>query len=418
MTGILRFASAVDLIGLDIGGLRVEGFRTDGTSNYLGNLNCQGQTWAAALRMPARGAHLEEFLKEKERALAAVSYLMKSLDGGLDAGNNCVMKFSGVSTLVENQSTQTFLREQHQRAPLLLIDEIGQRERLVQGLKFPDSLPDDARDYVASYHGPFYLSRGAPAWETLEEYPDLEGPVAHALAGLHLRTGSGKPVAKDLALRALAETREGMTERADAWDPIAGTKEANALAKSIKKWSAGGDVERERTIKRERFLRTSSGRDAYRGLFNSNAKIFEQPSSLRSFSHGDSHGGNYIIVRYQYTFGDNDLMIDRVFLNELFAHNRDIESVSVEIDDANSRIRLFQRNGTFGRGGRIARRKLHHEIHPIDLDSGTGTTESTKVLHLYDALLFSISLEHLTSLFAETVDAREVLSHYYDGFAH
>jgi hypothetical protein len=413
----ISFLKAVELIDLDFLGLRLDGFRTDGTSNYLGNLNCQGQTWAAALRMPARGANLNDFLQEKEGALAAVAYLLRSLEGGLDVGSNCVLKFGGVSTLVENQSTQAFLREQHQKAPLKLVDEIGHRERLVQGLGYPDSLPEDARQYVASYDGPFYLSRGAPAWETLEEYPDLEEPVAHALAGLHLRTGSGKPIAKDHALRALNQIRTAMAEQADAWSPSAGTKEANALAKSMKKWSGAGDVQRERIIKRERFLRTAAGRDAYRSLFDSYARSAEEPSSLRSFSHGDSHGGNYIIVRYQYAFDQDDLMIDRVFLNEVFEQNHHVDSVGVEVDGAHSRVVVHKLDSVVGRSSQIARRKLHHEIHPIDLDSGTGTTEATKVLHLYDALLFSISLEHLTALFADAVDAREVLSHYYDGFA-
>ena len=411
----VSFEEAVDLIGLGTRGLKLEGFRTDGTSNYLANLNYHGQTWAAALRMPASGASLDEFLEEKLQALEAVTYLIQRFKKGLDVGFNCVLKFGGVSTLVESGSTQAFLRRQHRDEPLLLLDRVGAREKRIEGLKYPESLSADAAQYITSYAGPFYISRGAPAWETLEEYPELEEAAAHALAILHLRTGSGDPFPQKQALSALEVLKTEIIRQADAWTPAEDSKESAALAKSIKKWAGAGDKYRSQIIKRERFLRTSAGRAVYRGLFDDHFSALVDRGHLHAFCHGDSHGGNYIVVRYQYQFAGRDTLIDRVFLNQIFEHDPTLHAVRVTLDESHATVTFDRHLGGADASDLVAIRRLHHEIHPIDLDSGTGTTEETKTLHLYDALVFSISLEHITTLFATTVPAEQVLLHYYDG---
>src|SRR6185503_11257266 len=158
-------------IGMTRQGLRAESFRTDGTSNYVVNLNYRGQTWAAALRLPAKGATTDQFLKEKLRALEASHYLVECLRGGKDIGFNCTLKFEGTSCLVDPTSVQEYLFTQTKQEPLLLVDRITNQTKRIQGISYPDCLDEDTRDYIPNYSGPFYLSRGAPATETLENYP-------------------------------------------------------------------------------------------------------------------------------------------------------------------------------------------------------------------------------------------------------
>lgn len=412
---VLSFDEGIAKIGLNKSGLRVEGFRTDGTSNYLANLNCQGQTWAAVVRLPAKGADLQEFLGEKRQALVAVEYLVEVLRDGIDVGFDCVLKFDGVSCLVENASTQAFLRYQAEAPPISLVDNIDQRQKEIQGFRYPQGLPDDTRDYILRYSGPFYLSRGAPAWETLEEYPEFEEPVAHALALLHLATGSGVLVSYDSALRVLREIEADLLKGVEGWSPEDGSKEQLALAKALKKWKAADDADRLAIVRRERFLRTSRGKDVYRTAFEravGRQKLPDHPMS--SFCHGDCHGGNFILVRYHYVLNHPEVMVDRIFLNEIFANDQSLFEVAITIDEKNAQI-IHSAPSDKNRSAILARRCVHHEIHPVDLDNGTGTTEGTKVLHLYDALSYSLSMSNITRLWGAHVDAAQVLSHYYDG---
>ena len=163
----------------------------------------------------------------------------------------------------------------------------------------------------------------------------------------------------------------------------------------------------------------------YRRLFDTHFTAFSGGDQLRSFCHGDSHGGNFIIVRYQYALTGQEFLVDRVFLNEIFDHlakqhlldktDPSRDAVLVSFDKSRSQVTFDRLVGTTDHSSILATRSLHHEIHPIDLDTGTGTSDATKVLHLYDALLFSISLQNITTLFATAVLAENVLLHYYDG---
>lgn len=409
------FEQAIGKVGLSSVGLKVEGFRTDGTSNYLANLNYRGQTWAAALRLPAIGASVEEFLTEKKRALTAVDYLIKVLATEIDVGFHCALKFGGVSCFAEASSVQSFLQTQGRETPLTLIDRVYGRERKIEGFRYPEALPDDTRRYVSDYAGPFYLSRGAPAWETLEEYPELEEPVAHALSALHLATGKGTPVLYESALNILRDVEAEMLEGCKHWSPSEGSKEQLALAKSLKKWKAEDDNDRSLVVRRERFLRTSAGKAVYESAFARATTRHPLPSSpLVAFCHGDCHGGNFILVRYQFAISRASVLLDRVFLNEIFERNAELVEVYVTIDDKAGTITHDLRPSKDHSTLR-ATRKLHHEVHLIDLDNGHGTTDDTKVLHLYDAVSYAISLANLTRLFASPLDSGEVLSHYYDG---
>ncbi len=411
---VTSFQEAIARIGLEMPGLRVEGFRTDGTSNYLANLNFRGQTWAAALRLPAKGADISEFVSEKERALVAVEYLLNVLGRGIQVNSNCVFTFGGVSCLVDGKSVQEFLGYQNRSEPLTLIDNIKDRKKQITGVAYPESVSEDVRGYVQNYVGPFYLSRGAPAWETLEEYPNLERSVAYAIAALHLLTGKGMPVPFKTAQAILAETQIAVQQACDQWVPAANSKEEAALMKSLRKWNPNQDSERIAFIRRERFMRTSTGKSACRDIFKEAVRRQRLPKdALKSFCHGDCHGGNFIIVRYMYTLTDPKVLLDRVFLNEIFEADPHIESVGVTVDERNERIVYGvpePGNATF-----TAHRKLHHEIHIIDLDAGQGTDQNTKQLHLYDAVVYAMSLENLTRLFAHPIPAREVLGHYYEG---
>ena len=412
---VLSFEEGITKIGLGKLGLKVEDFRTDGTSNYLANLNYHGQTWAAVLRLPAMRASLNDFLDEKRRALVSVDYLTKVLEGGIEVGFDCVLKFGGSSCFVEGYSTQGFLRAQSGVKPLLLIDQIHGRQKRIDGFRYPEALPDDAKQYIAEYCGPLYLSRGAPAWETLEEYPELEEPVAHALAALHLATGVGKPVPFDDAIGVLSEIEKEILVSVQRWVPEKESKEALALTKSLKKWSAGDDPARTPLIRCERFLRTAAGRNLYDKVFERAIGQHRLPEvPLRAFRHGDCHGGNFVLVRYEFALDQPETLLDRVFLNEVFDKKPDLFEVAILIDERNGRI-TYTLPSTKGSESIRAHRDRHHEIHIIDLDNGGGTTEETKVLHLYDALSYSISMANLTRLFGSPLDSTQVLLHYYDG---
>jgi hypothetical protein len=408
------FQEAIMRIGLETSGLRVEGFRTDGTSNYLANLNFHGQTWAAALRLPAKGADVREFVFEKEQALVSVQYLLKVLGRGIEIDPNFVLRFSGVSCFVEGTSVQKFLRYQSNSKPLTLIDNINKRKKEIAGAAYPISLPEDTRNYVENYDGPFYLSRGAPAWETLEEYSHLERPVAHAVAALHLLTGKGAPVPFAAAQMILSETQIGMKHAADKWVPEPSSKEESALIKSLRKWNSGQDSERIDCIRNERFMRTTAGKTACHRIFGEAVRRQRLPEDvLKSFCHGDCHGGNFIIVRYLYMLNEEGVLMDRVFLNEIFETDAHIESVNVRVDERNQSI--VYGVSELDRGGLTAFRKMHQEVHIIDLDAGSGVEQESKELHLYDAVVYALSLENLTRLFAHPIPADQILGHYYEG---
>ncbi len=412
---LLPFDEGVTNIGLTISDLRVEGFRTDGTTNYLANLNYCGQTWAAALRLPAMGGNVEEFLSDKKSALQVVDYLSSILKNGVDVGFDCVLKFDGMSYLVEGRSAQNFLRRQAHENPLRLIDSIGNREKKIEGFHYPDALDNNIKKYISNYIYPFYLSRGAPAWETLEEYPELEEPVAHALAILHLLTGKGMPIPYEIALNILSEIEPKIHQGADGWSPIAGSKEALALEKSITKWKGDQNPERAMLIRRERFMRAAIGRKLYHNALEYALARHTFPHSpLKSFFHGDAHGGNFILVRYQYILNRPGVLLDRVFLNEIFEKEPALSEIAISIDEKNTSI-IHDMPYAIAHPSLVATKKFYHEIHPIDLDDSQGITKDTKVIHLYDALFYAISLENLTSLFSSRLNSTDILKHYYDG---
>jgi hypothetical protein len=411
---LFSFGEGVTKIGMKLQGLKCEEFRTDGTFNYVANLNYQGQTWAAALRLPAKGARLEEFLIEKYRALHVVEYLMSVLKDGIGIGFDSSLKFEGVSCLVEGSSAHKYLRSQGSEKPLELIDLINNRKKIIEGIDYPSALADDAKQYVPNYAGPFYLSRGAPARETLEDYPELEEPVAYSLAALHLITGQGTPVPFETARQILDEVAPVVHEGALRYIPIEGSKEERALKKSMNNWKAD-DPERIALVRQERFMRTSTGQELFRSTLHHSLQRHALPDQpLKSFSHGDCHGGNFIIVRYQYILNQGGVLLDREFLNKIFESDQTLSEVAVTIDRQGSYI-THARCSSANPSALIARRKFRHDIHLIDLDSGRGTTDDTKVLHLYDTLFYALSLANLTQLFASPVNSREILRHYYDG---
>ena len=408
------FTEGLKFVGLSANGLSLEGFRTDGTSNYLANLNFRGQTWAAALRMPAAGALIEEFVADKLKALLVVDYLIPILSAGIDVGSDCQLRFCGLSCLLDGLSTQEQLREITFCPTVRLVDMIGDRVRELTHFDYPHALPDDTRAYVESYQGPFYLSRGAPAWETLEEYIDLEESVSHALATLHRMTGIGRPAPFSDAQQLLNTIESSFRAAAEAWTPIPNSKEERALNKARLRWETANDERRERLIKSERFLRSSAGRTCLNTelvkALNANHRL---QNSLRSFIHGDCHAGNFILVRYRYQLDRPEVIVDRVFLNEIFEASPNINEIAVSIDDDTHEI-AYTQPVVHAKESARARRHTHHEIHLVDLDSGHGITEDTKQNYLFDIISYCISVSNISELHSEPIPSDTVLTHYYD----
>jgi hypothetical protein len=406
------FPAALAELGLSASGLKLENFRTDGTSNYVGNLNFQGQTWSAVLRMPAKGATVEEFLSDKVQALAVSDYLGRILRQSIEVGFDCVLAFDGQSCLSQNDSTQAFLRQQAQDPALRLTDAVNNRQKLLQGMVYPDGLEDQAvKEYIATYDGPFYVSRGAPASETLEDFPHLAEPAAHAVAALHRATGQGQPIELAASQAVLSQLEPLMALQARQWQPSADSKEGRGLAKSLSAWNPQNDTERAELITAERFLRSQTGRDFYRQTVESLLQPDLLPAHpLMAFGHGDLHGGNLIFVEYEYRLNQPEILLDRVFVNQLFVMQPALSEVGIAMPDRQT-IHISQEPEPTIR----AKRDHYYEIHLIDLDSGHGTTNEDKALHLFDALFFAMSAAHLTTLFAEEITASSILEWYYQG---
>lgn len=403
------------LVGLPASKLRVEAFRTDGTNNYLANLNSSGRTWAGALRLPARGAPLSDFLGDKHRALSAVAYLLPLLREPVDVGGNCALHFEGYSTLVEAKSTSAFLREQSAQPPLILVDQVMGREKVIKAFDYPDALDESVREYIAAYDGPYYLSRGAPAWETLEEFPDCAEAAAHALAVLHRLTGSGRILPESVGRKLLARASSVLRQHASVWAPRVGSKEDLGLQKSLRKWQAENG-ERRTIAVLERFLRSSAGHSVVAASIQEDLAAEEQGSgTFRSFIHGDAHGGNFVVVDYEFRLSPHASFVDREFINALFRSSPELNAIGVaEIDN-----RIIHDLPSSSDHPRIlAKRDHHRELHLIDLDGGRGTTAVDKESHLLDALVFAVSMENICELFGRRLDAARVLHFYYEGLEH
>ena len=443
----IKFDEGVTQIGLTVDDLIIEAFNTGGTSNYLANLNYRGQTWAAALRLPAAGSDLNTFIEDKAKSLKAIDYLVSMLSEGIDTGFNCKLRFDGVSCFVDNKTTKEYMHQQSSKKPLELIDNIQGTKSIATSFNYPTDLSEDVRSYIEEYTGPIYLSRGAPANETLEDYPELLEAVAHALAKLHLLTGKGTPVPLNKAIEALSYLDKEIDKEIPNWKPQESSKELRALIKSLAKWwvkddrlsqlsetqknellnkpdfldnykelLTDDDIRIIHLIKKERFIRTSIGRDMINKLLN----IFLDENSiktmLKSFCHGDAHGGNFILVRFQYRLNKPNLILDREYLNNIFVNNPDIEDIAIVIDKDNGVI-LHDKIENTDNPTAIATRGLHHEIHLIDLDDVMGIDDETKTCHLLDALTYTLSMVNITSLVSKPVTPETILSYYYNGLS-
>ena len=401
--------------GFDSAGLRVEAFRTDGTFNYLANLNHYGQTWAAALRMPAIGADPASFLSDKMSMIETTEFLHHLLNRGVKLDDSTTLHFTGQSVLVSSDSVQRFLQHQLALPALQMTDRILNREQTLKGQAVND-LPDDIAHHITSYQGPFLFSVGAPAWETLEEFPHLVDKVACALATLHALSGRGHRISDPVALDVLRTVESALHKDASSWQPAPNSSEGRGLAKSLRRWNVNDDHKRRTLVTRERFLRSDAGRTVCRQAFNTALPDSSSTaSSLHCFSHGDAHGGNFVTVQYEYILDQTDVVVDRVFLNDIFQQRPDIHKVAVTILDDTIALDSVD---AVSDPTCIAVRNPHFEVHPIDLDTATVSSPGRDTLHLYDAIVFSLSTSNILRLHGNEALATDTLSCYLAALDH
>lgn len=404
---LISFSDGIAKIRLNLEGLRVEAIRTDGTFNYLINLNFSGQTWAAVLRIPSIGANYNEFIEDKLKALRVVDYLKNHIKDGIKIAENIYLKFDGISQLVDGKSTQNFLVKQSNQTPLKILNEIDNKEDLITSYLYPDNLPKDVKEYVSNYQGLFYLSRGAPAWETLEEYTFLFDNVAKSIAKLQKLTGDGTFAPISIAQKILSSIQKNFLYNADEWIPIKNTKEFNAFNKKLAKWSISNDQSNFKYIKRESYLRTSLGKILYNKLFEKELmKNVSLDNHYKCFCHGDCHGGNFIIVKYEYTTLPTNTILNREYINDIFTKHKNLESLGINIDGG---INISKSR----KSSIIANKYKHYEIHPIDLDQGFGLDRDRKQSHLFDLIFYAISINNLSNIFNLSIKSNDVLEAYY-----
>lgn len=189
-------------IGFDKSQTRIEKYRLDGTSNYLISLNYSGITWAVAIRLPAMGSEYAKFEKEKIRAVDTAEFLVKHLGEGVTLSEDATFLFEGNSTLASFESVIEFFSFQNSLLPLIEVDGItgGKIEdKPVVSQSFPGGIDNvknineekkkQIQKYLLEYTGDFFVSKGAPASETLDDYWDKVFDVTNALSVLHNNSG-------------------------------------------------------------------------------------------------------------------------------------------------------------------------------------------------------------------------------------
>lgn len=336
-------------------------------------LNEAGQTWAGAIRTPALGTNVSRFLSSKHEALEVINPLSDELSSGVEVGPRCALRFSGASCLIEPKSTQLFLAEQVNRSSTV-IDELSGQRKTLQAKSIETSVAASEASPESQLLGselgstPWFLSRGAPASETLEEFPHLAEDVFASLGVLH-RCFPKRTFSAADAVSAVAEALEEVSTRALEWVPEtnAGSK---VLDKFVQAWSERPDLARC-----EAFLRSASGREVVAGIVDRS----QSTDPTEGFVHGDAHAGNFIIVWFEYESSFSD-PIDREFVNSCFERHSEVSTLYYRIDSHSPFTAAV--TDIPHPGSMKLRRAPHFEVHPIDLDDAGFTTHRSQLVDL------------------------------------
>jgi hypothetical protein len=405
---------------LDKEQVRIDGFRTDGTSNYLINLNYSGITWAVALRIPAKGVSVEEFLREKRRALEVAQYLARYFSAGIQTSAEHRFVFDGVSYLVDPESAKEFLRKQSTNRGLVqrnLVQPIvfGPAEKRIAGKSYPADVPDSERAYFENYDSPFYLSKGAPAWETGEDFPHLVPELFACLGFLHRQTGCTKPITARVLVPMVEKVCQIVSEEANRWEPTEDSSAWRAFGKLRKKWRVEPGSSRDTILKQEVFIRTGEGNRFFMNALESLAKPHVLSPGM-CFSHGDMHCGNFVCVRYAFEIPNHvvGVPIDRTFVNEIFDRRDGVTRIFAKFSRADNLVTYSLEEEPEAVG---LTKRDRFDIHLIDIDRSAGITPKERVPHIRDLSKLVYSARNILDLAGVETHQPELVERYYSVWA-
>lgn len=411
---------------------RIEKYRLDGTSNYLISLNYSGVTWAVAIRLPAFGKDPVLFEKEKTRAVDTAEYLVNHFSQGISLSNNVSLFFCGKSILASYDSVQDFFHYQNSLSPLIEIDEISAKKRTktVTAQPFPEGIDDvknidqekkvQVKKYLSDYKGAYFVSRGAPASETLDDYFELVYAVTHALAVLHSNTGLSSvfPIDQVIRLATVFDKRLGIIAEEESFE--SGTPVYESYLKHQKKRNPEDNSRLTALIKKELLLRTAPGKKLLDELICDFGVDLKSKSQYCCFTHNDPHCENFVIVKHLYSVVKNSHQyIDREFINEILnsipgGHMDMYYSIDYDMGSNALSYRKYREADNDDANVNVITPNLQYDIHIIDIDEATGIDENSKKLYLYDLLIYALSVQNLSALKGGSIHRDDVIRKYYD----
>lgn len=426
------FFDFLNLIGFDKSQTRIEKYRLDGTSNYLISLNYSGVTWAVAIRLPAMGTEYAKFEKEKIRAVDTAEFLAEHFGKGVVLSDSVTFLFEGNSTLASFGSVKEFFSFQNTLSPLIELDDItdSKIQKTVVSQSFPDGIDlvkninDDKKrqikKYLSEYRGAFFVSRGAPASETLDDYWEMVFEVTHALSALHINTGLKTLIPISDVLILSKEFDDELTKIASETFFSEGTSVYESFQKHQKKRNPTNDSSVTSLIKKEMILRTKSGKELlFRLLLQFERTLKEEKSNYSCFTHNDPHCENFVIVKYLYNIKQcNHQYIDREFVNTIFENigiaNSDMMYSIVYNQTRNSlSYRKFESADLGASNVNTIYPGIRYDIHLIDIDEATGVTQNEQKMFIYDLLIYALSVQNLSEIKGNKIQAFDIITAYY-----
>jgi hypothetical protein len=346
------FFNFLEEIGFDKNQTRIEKYRLDGTSNYLISLNHSGVTWAVAIRVPAMGTEYTKFEKEKIRAVDTAKFLVEHFGKGIALSDNVRFCFEGNSELLPYNSIMDFFTFQNTLLPLIEIDGItGKNEQknvisqtYPNGIDNVKNITDEKKEqikkYLSEYRGEFFVSKGAPASETLDDYWDLVLEVNQSLSVLHSNTGLKSLIPIDCVLKLANEFDNELTKIVSVTNFSEGTAVYESFQKHQKKRNPANEDKIAELIKKEMLLRTKTGKELLSKLISEFEKtLTEDKANYSCFTHNDPHCENFVIVKYLYNIKQNKHQyIDREFANNILINANPDTMISIVYNESNNSL--------------------------------------------------------------------------------
>jgi hypothetical protein len=423
-------------IGFDEKQTRIEKYRLDGTSNYLISLNHSGVTWAIAIRIPAMGSDQARFEKEKILAVDTASFLVEHFSQGVPLSDNVDFRFNGSSSLIPFESIHEFFSFQNNLPSLVEVDSItgNETKKTVSSQAYPEGInnvknidqvkKDQVRDYLSSYKGNYFVSKGAPASETLDDYFDLVFDVAHALFVLHSHTGLSSIIPIEQVLELASDFDEQLNQMVNDINFSPETAVYESYIKHQKKRNPDDNQHISFLIKKELLLRTKPGKELLEKLIHTLEQSMTDKSAYCCFTHNDPHCENFVIVKHLYSVvKNNHQYIDREFINDILS-SLDSEKkgnyYTIEYNQKDNKLlyREYDKTDEDNCKVNIIKPDLQYDIHLIDIDEATGIDSRSQKLYLYDLLIYALSVQNISAIKGETINRDDVVKAYYDFYSH